>query len=216
MDAFDLEQMRLAQQRHRNWLAQHCDPGYIDPPTEDITLNTTYIKQAMRTNSTVAGLNQQISPDLLHATLGLCDEHFEYSMAKSWLNAIEELGDLCWFTALAAFDLGCDPFDGWEDYIDRYPDSPLLTEAIAEFTGLVKKSYAYRGELPYKRLRVLLHVIAGRMAKIIVAKSKFTPDELLIANIEKLKARFPEKFEADLALTRDVKQEADAMRAVLH
>ena len=179
-------------------------------------MNTTYIAQAMRTNSTVAGLNQQISADLLHATLGLCDEHFEYSMAKSWLNAMEELGDLCWFVSLASHELGCDPFTDWETYIDRHPKSPLLTEALAEFVGLIKKSYAYRVELPYASLRELLHVIAGRIAKIVLSRSELTPDELLMANIEKLRARFPDLFTEDLALARDVKQEADAMRAVLH
>ena len=178
-------------------------------------MNTTYIALAMRTNSTVVGTNLQVTPNLLHATLGLCDEHFEYSMAKSWLNAIEELGDMCWFVALASSALGCDPFADWESYIDRHPNSPMLAEAIGEFVGLVKKSFVYRAGLPYERLRTLLHVITGRIAKIVVAKSNFTPDELLMANIEKLKARFPDKFEVDMALTRDVKQEADAMRAVL-
>lgn len=189
----------------------HLSHAHEEPP-----LITNYIDLAMRTNSTLTGRNPAVSPDLLHATLGLCDEHFEYSASKSWLNAVEELGDTCWFVALAARDLGCDPFDGWEDYIDRYPESPLLAEAVAEFVTLVKKSYAYGAGLPVPRLRVLLHVIAGRVAKITVAKSDRLPDELLMANIEKLMARFPDKFDADLALTRDTKQEAGAMRAVLH
>lgn len=179
-------------------------------------MNTTYIAQAMRTNSTVAGLNQEVSADLIHATLGLCDENFEYNMAKSWLNAMEELGDLCWFVALASHELGCDPFSDWETYIDSHPNSPLMVEALAEFVGLVKKSFAYQNALPYPRLRELLRVIAGRAAKIIVSRSDMTPDELLIGNIEKLRARFPEKFEVDMALNRDLKQEADAMRAVMH
>lgn len=174
-----------------------------------------YIALAMRTNSTVTGQNPAVTPDLLHATLGLCDEHFEYSMAKSWLNAVEELGDMCWFVALAAKELGCDPFANWEYHLARTPNAPLLMEAVAEFVSHVKKAYAYKAPLDIDHMRWLLHVIAARIAKIIEARSEFQPDELLAANIEKLKARFPEKFDVDMALTRDVKQEADAMRAVL-
>lgn len=216
MDPYDLDQMRLAQKRHRNWLAQASDPGYSDPQTEEPTMLDTYIAQAMRTNSTVTGTNPSVSPDLLHAALGLCDEHFEYDMAKSWLNAVEELGDFCWFIALAGHDLGCDPFKGCETFIDIYPDSMLLTEALAEFVSLVKKAYAYGAILDAPALRQLLRIMAGRIAKIVVAKSDRSMEELLTANIDKLKARFPEKFEVEYALNRDIKQEAGVMRAVLH
>lgn len=177
---------------------------------------TNYINLAMRTNSTVAGTNPEVTPDLLHAALGLCDEYFEYDSATSWLNAIEELGDLCWFTALAGHALDHDPFDSWEDYVARNPDAPLLRTAVHEFVTLVKKSFAYGAPLDTPKLRGLLDAIAGRTAAITVAKSNRLPDELLMANIGKLQARFPDKFTVNAALTRDIKQEAGAMRAVLH
>lgn len=183
---------------------------------EEPTVITNYIKLAMRTNSTVVGQNADVTPDLLHATLGLMSESFEYDMAKSWLNAVEELGDMCWFTALASHAVDHDPFDGWEDYIDRNPDAPLLKEAIAELADHIKGCYAYGKALDVRKLCGLLDAIAGRIAKIVVAKSDRTPDELLMANIEKPAARFPERFEVDLALVRNTKQEAGAMRAVLH
>lgn len=185
-------------------------------PEDEEEMTENYITQAMRTNSTVVGVSPAVSPDLLHATLGINSELHEYDMAKSWLNAIEELGDLCWFVALAAFDLGCDPFQKWDTYLDEHPDSMLLKEAVAEFLDLVKGAYAYNKPLDIPRLHLLLDVMAGRIAKIIRSKSKFTPDEVLAANIEKLRARFPEKFDTELALHRNVKQEAGAMRAVLH
>lgn len=177
---------------------------------------TNYIDLAMRTNSTVVGRNYDVSPDLIHAVLGLTSEHFEYDMSKSWLNAIEELGDLCWFCALAAHALDYDPFQDWELFIDLNPDAPLLKEALAEFVDIVKGAYAYGKDLDKTRLRFLLSAITGRIAKIIVAKSDRTPDEVLMANIEKLRKRFPDKFDAVLAIHRDVKQEAQAMRSVLH
>lgn len=177
---------------------------------------TNYIDLAMRTNSTVAGTNPAITPDLLHAALGLCDEYFEYDSATSWLNAIEELGDLCWFTALAGYALSHDPFVRWETYVADNPHAPLLRDAVHEFASLVKKSFAYGAPLDHGRLCTLLSVIAGRIATITVSKSDRLPDELLVANIEKLQARFPDKFTVAAALVRDIKHEAGAMRAVLH
>lgn len=175
----------------------------------------SYIHLAMRTNSTVAGQNP-LAPDLIHATLGLCDEHFEYHMAQSWLNAGEELGDFCWFIALAAHSLKCDPFANAERYLARHPEAPLLAEALHEFLTLVKKSYAYGAELPVERLQMLLAAMAGRIVAICFSKLDRSFDELLAANIAKLQARFPDKFEVDLALTRDLKQEAVALRTELH
>jgi hypothetical protein len=175
-----------------------------------------YIEQAMRTNSAVTGTNPDVSPDLLHAVLGMCDEHFEYHMARSWLNATEELGDFCWFIALAAHDLGHDPFTHAEFYLEINPGAPLLAEALAEFVTAVKKSFAYGAQLDKPLLRRLLDAMTGRIAAICVAKSKRSFDELLDANIAKLKARFPEKFESHLALVRDIKQEAAALRGVLN
>lgn len=174
-----------------------------------------YIEQAMRTNSPTTG-TFPMPPDLLHATLGMCDEHFEYHMARSWLNAVEELGDFCWFIALAAHAVGCcDPFDKWETYIEENPDAPMLQEALASFVTLVKKSYAYGATFDIPQAQYLLHAMAGRIAAIIVSKSNRSPQDVLNSNIKKLKARFPDKFEQHLALVRDVKQEAAALRAEL-
>lgn len=216
MDPHDQDLMRLEQSHHRNWLARQCDPGYIDPPPQENNMIANYIELAMRTNSTATGTNTAVTPDLLHATLGLCDEHFEYDSATSWLNAVEELGDLCWSTALAGHALAHDPFIDWETYIANTPGAPLLRDAVAEFVSLVKKSYAYGAPLDKPRLCLLLDAIAGRIALITLSKSNRLPDELLVANIEKLMARFPEKFTIEGALIRNIKQEAGAMRAVLH
>lgn len=176
-------------------------------------MQTNYITLAMRTNSTLTGTSGLVSPDLLHATLGLADEHFEYAMASSWLNAVEELGDLCWFIALAANDLGCDPFAAAEGMGQL--SLPLLAEAVAEFVGAVKKSYAYGADLDKAHLGYLLAVMVVRIEAITEAKGKRTLDELLAANIAKLQARYPDKFTQSDALTRDIKQEAAAMKREL-
>lgn len=171
-----------------------------------------YIDLAMRTNSTVTGQNADVTPDLLHATLGLADELFEYNMSQSWLNAVEELGDLCWFVALAGHAINHDPFDAPQPDLDK---APTLTDAVASFVGSVKKSYAYGKDLDTVSLRYLLDVIVARVAVIAENKVKRSLDEVLSANIAKLEARYPEKFTQDAAILRGIKQEAAAMRGTL-
>lgn len=194
-----------------------CLPGevYTFIAPEEPTMNLTYIAQAMRTNSTSTGLHA-VHPDLLHATLGMCDEHFEYTSARSWLNAVEELGDLCWFIALAAHALDCDPFADSDGFLRFNPEAPLLFDAVAEFVGAVKKNYAYGKPLDLPRMRWLLSAMVSRIAAICEARAERSLDDVLAANIEKLRARFPEKFDEALAIDRNVKQEAAAMRSELH
>jgi len=194
-----------------------CLPGevYTFIAPEEPTMNLTYIAQAMRTNSTSTGL-YAVHPDLLHAALGMCDEHFEYTSARSWLNAVEELGDLCWFIALAAHALDCDPFADSDGFLRFNPEAPLLFDAVAEFVGAVKKNYAYGKPLDMARLRWLLSAMVSRIAAICETQAERTLDDVLAANIEKLRVRFPEKFDEALAIDRNVKQEAAAMRSELH
>lgn len=176
-------------------------------------MQTTYIHLAMRTNSNVVGTHAHVSPDLLHATLGLADELFEYQMSQSWLNAVEELGDLCWFIALAAKDLGCDPFEAAQGVSQL--SLPLLAEAIADFVGAVKKSYAYGAPLDKPNLGYLLTVMVVRIEAIAQTKAKRSLDELLAANIAKLQARYPDKFTEAAAITRHIPTEARALKLEL-
>lgn len=197
-----------------------CDPCWEPPEAYAIDDEVSppmnnYIRLAMRTNSTVTGENQDVTPDLLHATLGLCDEFFEYDKAPSWRNAMEELGDLCWFIALASRDLQVDPFTHAEAYLDENPDCPTLRDAIMEFVSRVKKAYAYGAKLDVARLFCLLRVMIARVAQIVRHKSNLTLDGLLEANINKLQARYPEKFDAELAMNRDLRREAVALQQVL-
>ncbi|MFV1943443.1 hypothetical protein VPH49_21765 [Pseudomonas luteola] len=177
-----------------------------------------YIQLAMRTNSNLTGCFG-IPADLLHATLGLVDEHFEYQAADSWLNAVEELGDMCWFVALAANALPsrANPFEGYETFLALNPDAPLLADAIAEIVDQVKRAYAYGKPLVEikERLEFLLCVIVARISVIAEQKCKRELHELLSANISKLSARYPEKFDQGMALVRTIKNESSAMRATL-
>lgn len=176
-----------------------------------MTTTITYLSLAMRTNSSVVGTHGLVSSDLLHATLGLADELFEYQMSQSWLNAVEELGDLCWFVALASKELKFNPFHSTESFAKFNPNLPVLAEAIAEFVGSVKKSFAYGQALDVTRLRWLLSAMVSRIEAIAHSKAERSLDELLASNITKLKARYPDKFTAEAALNRSIKRESGAL-----
>ncbi|MCX4196496.1 hypothetical protein OMR07_13685, partial [Methylobacterium organophilum] len=98
----------------------------------------------------------------------------------------------------------------------RHELAPLLFDAVAEFVGAVKKNYAYGKPLDLPRMRWLLSAMVSRIAAICETQAERTLDDVLAANIEKLRARFPEKFDEALAIDRNVKQEAAAMRSELH
>jgi len=178
-------------------------------------MQTTYLALAMRTNSNVAGTHGHVSADLLHATLGLSDELSEYQLSKSWLNAVEELGDLCWFIALAAKELDFDPYKSLEHFKRANPQLPILAETIGEFVSLVKKSFAYGAPLDSNRLRFLLSTMIVRIEAIAEAKSDRTLDEVLAGNIAKLQARYPDKFTEAAAITRHIPTEARALKLEL-
>lgn len=178
-------------------------------------MQSTYLSLAMRTNSTVVGTHGHVSADLLHAALGLADEHHEYHTASSWLNAVEELGDLCWFIALASTELRTDPFESLERFTRFNPQLPVLAETVGEFISLVKKSYAYGAPLDKTRLCYLLSSMVVRIQAIAEAKADRTLDELLAGNIAKLQARYPDQFTEVAALTRNIPSEARALKMEL-
>lgn len=176
-------------------------------------MTENYITLAMRTNSPTAGTHG-VHPDLLHATLGLADEMFEMYRAYSLgdiTNAVEEMGDFCWFVALAAYHLDCNPFVGFPSAEDL--DDIYLEDLTHSFISAIKKAYAYGAPLDIAYLRQQLTLMVGCIA--------FTCDELLSRvplielldrNIKKLRTRYPERFTQDLALNRDLDAEAAALQ----
>lgn len=177
-----------------------------------------YIEQAMRTNSDTAGTHN-VPADLIHAALGLADEANEIALAceaEDMENLIEELGDFCWFVALAAHALNHDPFAAYSD--KQIEDFGTLPSLVGQFVGLMKKSYAYGKALPVLELTLLLDsmVLGCRgVAAIMHDMSGVTFEQILAKNIAKLRARFPDKFDTELAIHRNHAAEVQAMGAAL-
>lgn len=173
-----------------------------------------YIEQAMRTNSPTTGTHD-VHPDLVHAALGMTDELLELSdavHADDIPNAIEEMGDFCWFIALAASRLGSNPF------VDYPPADALegldLERLTHRFVSAIKRAYAYGAPLDVPALQHTLSLMVGCITEG-CSDLEFTHTsllELLDANLRKLKARFPERFSTTYALDRDLEAERAALQ----
>lgn len=176
--------------------------------------HSDYVSAALKT---AAQLGNPIF-DLVHATLGLCDEAAE--LAQAYLgsdNEKEELGDMLWFCALAGnVVLNEASIDVWPSgESNRTPCSRrIVMELACDAAGLIKKPFAYGGNRP-----VPYSEIAEKVKSIILCieylatESGWTLAEIQQANIAKLQARYKGgSFNSGNALNRDTDAELSALQ----
>lgn len=172
-----------------------------------------YIDLAIRT----AKMMDTPAQDFAHAALGLVDESYELATSQSDENTLEELGDLCWFVALASHTLHIDAFSQWagmheEDrsHEDMVVMVPHLGEHAAIIAGAAKK-WMVSGKQPSDtdtyRLARMVDLIAS-----IGEQNGWTLAYIQDANIRKLAARYPDGFTDWHANNRDVDGEMNALR----
>lgn len=157
-----------------------------------------YITKAMRTNSDIVGTHGRASVDLTHACLGLVTEVDEFMDATSELNAVEEIGDICWYIALA-----CHAVDA--EWPDAIVPNDTLDAIVAKLTDLAKRWFAYGDRPPKAVVEFMLGMIVGY----------FIDDQITEGqqrNIAKLAKRYPDKFTQAHALHRNLSAEMDALR----
>lgn len=172
-----------------------------------------YIEMAMRT---AVKLGRQ--GDFVHAALGLVSEVQE--LMDAWdddLSVHEELGDILWFVALACDVIACDPFRLRQEPHDAWLSESAAAEEIQAYANLIasraKRWHAY-GREPDELEQ---GVEAGHLIRLIdlvevIAKRRgMTLAEVQEANIRKLRARFPDKFDQERALDRDLAAERAAL-----
>jgi NTP pyrophosphatase (non-canonical NTP hydrolase) len=173
---------------------------------------TEYIPLALRTEAT-----RDSGPEhrMLHAAIGFATEAIELLNHTDKLNALEELGDLYWYAAIALDALEVQP-----DQLVITPPSTvaqmaLLSQIVADSgdcLDAMKKVIFYNRPLDVARTKIL--VLIGKIlgtAGCLSEQLDMTVEEVLSANIRKLKARYPEKFTSASALSRDLCNERAAL-----
>lgn len=176
--------------------------------------HSNYVAAALKT---AAQLGNPIF-DLVHATLGLCDEASELMNANLGSdNEKEELGDMLWFCALAGNVI----FN--ESHIDVWPSGDYqrgacsrrtVMELACDAAGLIKKPFAYGGNrpVPYAEIAEKVHSII-LCIEFMAQSSGWTLAEIQQANIAKLQARYKGgTFNSENALNRNTDAEISALQ----
>jgi len=173
----------------------------------------TYTQFAMRTLKPLGS----DALDFAHAALGLVDEAYELALSTSEENALEEIGDLCWFLALAGKSLGVAPFDAERGmHYDQRASGTIgtMVEWLGEHAALIAgdaKKWLVYGKRPGESIE---HRMA-RMVDLIRSIGEqhgWTLEEIQEANIRKLAARFPDGYTDLAAKERNKAAEMKALR----
>lgn len=175
-----------------------------------------YIKFAVRTESKInpyTGVAFSKQQRVFHAAMGLVTEsgelidaykkHIYYGKDLDRVNIKEEIGDICWYLALA--------HDVWGISEPKAYPKGETTGTLAQITLMVQSSAVCIGFTEEKRIfEEQLADILG--AIVVICKTEgFDLEEILDTNIAKLKARYPDKFDAEKALNRDLKTEREIL-----
>jgi hypothetical protein len=162
---------------------------------------------------------------LLHAGLGLSSELAELVDAVNkdtidWVNVMEESADLAWYISVAVNALGFDhdEISSFEAEASNHPSVSkhslvALHSAIeaavwgtGNYNDLLKKHLFYGRELNMDKMKQTLQQLCMTIAGLCYV-SGFTIEEGRERNINKLKARYGEKFSEAAALNRDLETE---------
>ncbi len=165
---------------------------------------------------------------LLHGAIGLASELAEIrDMAQKQkideINLKEEMGDLCWYMGIMISELELDPEDifrsqgtmvylndpeGQKIYLNEYIDN--MTIDIGDMIDLLKKHLMYGKELNVKGVKQKLLSLSCAIEFALNIFS-MTSGEARERNIEKLRARYGEKFTEAAANERNLVVEREIL-----
>lgn len=180
-----------------------------------LELSKSFVEQAMRTNNPMVGqYGNQKSNMIIHALLGVVDETYELVTADGPINMVEELGDLRWFFALFQHTT-----DVVLDFEKGKNDIAMVDHWMHELTSIAKRMFAY-GESPEKHMQNIVHTMQslGRTITLLVERelrAKNVTERAEAAVLNKLRARFPDKFTEAHAQDRDIAYEREVLEQTL-
>jgi NTP pyrophosphatase (non-canonical NTP hydrolase) len=191
----------------------------------DVTLKN-YIENAVRTESVVENLNQDTwNSRVIHGLFGLITETGElYDAYKrhvfyvkedgtrkplDLVNVKEEVGDLMWYMAILCDVYGQD----FEKAVNLYR-KPFQEPSEASFLRSLSAFHNKVSSLEGAYLFYQKHPGLGELfdgLAVLISCLDTSWEELAKINIEKLRARFPEKYAEDKAYNRDLDKERDIL-----
>ncbi len=181
-----------------------------------------YKKLSERTFSYIEDLNKDLNNKQLidtlnkaHCAIGINTELGELITAivnKDAVNITEELGDICWY--IANLERLIEYNEEGLPVIKNKVDNIDMGNTIIESTELLdiyKKAIYYNR--PINNISVINHLENIKMFVANTCKMHEAKiDVMLNTNINKLKVRFPDKFNVDDANNRNIKKEYETMQ----
>lgn len=163
-----------------------------------------------------------------HAALGMASELSEIIEATDKVNLIEELGDLLWYTAIAADSLGLKIEDMSAMIYAYHLSSPTkapfgsMIKEVGEFVDLVKKELFYgkkleddiKGQTLFSRYQNSIESILIHLHDILELHGSDISTAMEV-NIKKLQKRYAGGFTENKANNRDLVTEQLTMEAAL-
>lgn len=170
--------------------------------------------------------------DLLHACAGMVTEAGElidpfkramfYKKELDVVNVIEEIGDGLWYIAVACrvFNLNLDLSQENNNYyknnkIKQIQTEEGLMEFMLEFNNYVNKLsmkiLSYSGYKDNLKFDVANFIDVIQEMNLIAEMFNFNLELVMDVNINKLKKRFPNKFNCEDAIIRDLKAERELL-----
>ena len=179
-----------------------------------------YVDLAIRTKSTLNPLTNDVNErglnaDVLHGVIGLATENDELRIGIENMdhpNIKEELGDMFWYIAIITRGLKID--HEWSKLVEtRYneiesiDDIMELERCIAELLDIVKRVMFYGTHYNGSSFEKHLKDLYLNLIVYIGFDEELDYQEILKLNINKLKARYPNKFNMDNSINRDLEAE---------
>lgn len=187
-----------------------------------------YVEGAIKTKSSNYD-SDALSSDLVHAILGIVTESAEFmegvggrdTFYADKTNLKEEIGDICWYLAIAQkyyddnnFEVdifGAEAYDIEFKRVDTFCE--LLVVTAGELADVVKRSFYYGkgsstpsiADLPCLFEKTFM--ICQALAKMLNADI----ENIMRTNLEKLQARFPDKFDTEKVFNRDLANEREVL-----
>lgn len=196
-----------------------------------------YVDSASRTISSVIEEYESNIPkelgerfNVLHMGLGVATEYFELMEAinkKDFVNVSEEIGDIQWYIGNHLKMIFKSEDKIYEKLTEVWfkPQYSLLTvnehmdvitNLFEKYTDMCKRHGAYNKKIDQyeDKLRTLAINISHSLVSILLNHAEVSPKQCLERNINKLLARYPDKFDQFLAMNRDLVAEREILEGL--
>lgn len=166
---------------------------------------------------TMANLGD-IKKDLSHMALGLGGELSEIFEAKTLVNKLEEIGDQFWYLSCYCTIRGIaieDVKNKSERLVQSNFDEELIQNGVflhlicnvSKLQDIVKKYTVYNKEIDEEKELELLSKIYKNLIDYGYLFNETSLSNVLQKNIDKLRVRYPEKYQDHLAVNRNLDEE---------